>query len=176
MSAFFEWLTTTAGIITAVSVITAAGIGVFKFMKSVGKALAYIQAELVPNGGGSLRDAINRIEALQLAGLQLTGKAYWLSNPAGECTFASVKLATLMGKTPDQILGWGWVSAVALDDREKCRKEWDAAVKDHREFHLKYSYVHEDGTKVGVVGHAIPVIHAQTKAIIGMIGWAEPSE
>lgn len=173
-----EWisdaLNTTAGVIGALAVILGAVAGIFRFTRKIYQRVTFIYDELRPNGGGSIRDAINRIEAQQVAFLHLTGKAYWLSDPDGRCKFASTRLAAIMGVAPNQVLGFGWVSSVAPEHRVPVRLEWESAVRDRREFHSEYAYVHPDGTRVQVKGHAIPVIHAQTEAMVGMIGWAEP--
>lgn len=171
-----DFLSSAAGIATSVVTIGALLIAVARWAHAIWKKVSHIYDELTPNGGGSIKDVVNRIEALQLASLQLTGKAYWLSDPDGKCTYASTRLAALMGFHADQALGWGWVSAVALECREPVRLEWCSAVKDRREFHMKYVYVHPDGSRVPVTGHAIPVIHAQTRVVVGMIGWADPVE
>lgn len=171
-----DWVSNSAALITGAAIIVAAFAGAYRKAVIVSRKLTAIHSELVPNGGSSLRDAINRIEALQMTSLSLTGKAYWISSTDGRCTFASVRLASIMGITPDQVIGWGWVSAVASEHREPCRKEWDASVRDLREFHMKYDYIHPDGTRVSVFATAIPIIHAQTKAFVGMLGWAEPIE
>jgi PAS domain S-box-containing protein len=175
-SALTDWISNSAALITGSAVIVAAFVGAYRKALIVSKKLAAIHDELVPNGGSSLRDAINRIEALQITALALTGKAHWISGPDGHCTFASVRLAGLMGLTPEQVEGWGWVTAVAPEYREACRREWDNAVKDLREFHMKYEYIRPNGERVPISGHAIPIVHAQTKAFVGMLGWAEPIE
>ena len=168
-----DFLTSTAGLIGAISIIMAAIFGFIRFLRQIYDKVSHVYSELTPNGGGSIKDSINRIEAMQVGGLQLTGKAFWISDPSGKCTFASVRLAAMMGISPGQMLGYGWVSAVSYEDREKCREEWDRAVRDTREFHMRYSYTHPDGQRVYVVGHAIPVVHSVTKQVVGMIGWAE---
>lgn len=168
-----NWVTQSASLITGGAVLLAAAVAFYRKAMSVSRKLTQIHAELIPNGGSSLRDAINRIEALQLTSLSLTGKAYWISAKDGQCTFASVRLASMMGMTPEQVEGWGWVTAVSPECRDACRKEWDGAVKDLREFHMDYVFVHPDGVRVQVRGHAIPIIHAQSKQFVGMLGWAE---
>lgn len=170
------WLQTTAGLLTTSTAVIVAIAGVYRWGSKIYCKVARIYDELTPNGGGSIKDAINRIEAMQLAGLQLTGKAHWISDPEGKCTFASTKLANLMGVHPEQVMGWGWVSSVAPQFRASVKEEWIQAVKDRREFHATYAYQHSDGKLVPVTGHAIPVIHAQTRAVVGMIGWAVPVE
>lgn len=165
--AITDWASNSAALITGISVVVAACIGAYR-------KVAAIHAELVPNGGSSLRDAINRIEAVQVTGLAMTGKAHWISGVDGRCVFASVRLASIMGVTTSQLLGYGWVSSISPEFREPCRKEWDAAVKDMREFHMVYDYIRPDGSKVTVAGTAVPLVHAQTGSFYGMLGWADP--
>lgn len=175
-----EFLQSTAGVITSGSIILGAIIGVWRFMSKAWKQVTAIHAQLIPNGGSSLRDAVDkaldgldRVEAMQRASMQLLDKAYWYSDPEGKCEFASDKLATIMGVPHDHILGYGWVSSVAEEYRVPCRQEWDSAVADVREFRMDYGYVRPDGSTVLVKGFATPVIHPRNKTCIGMIGWVE---
>lgn len=169
-----EWLDTTAGIITTTTVVVTALTWVVKRGLRVYKWISHIYDELTPNGGGSIKDAIQRIDALLMASMNLSGKAFWLSDPEGNCTFASLRLAQLMGGHPSQILGMGWVSFIDPADREECRKEWDAAVKDSRDFNYRVNYVTSTNKLVPVKIQAVPVKHAQSGKIVGMIGWSEP--
>jgi len=166
--------------LTATNEVVAAVVGLSSFAVFAGRAMRKnynainaVLDELRPNGGSSLRDAINRIESFQISALTLTGKAYWISDPDGKCSYASPQLATMQGVHPEQVLGWGWVSQIAPQDREQVRLRWDSAVKDQREFHESYRFIWPDGTLLPVRGHAIPIIHAQSKKVMGMIGWAE---
>ncbi len=198
---FTEWVNSTSALATGVTVLAGSFVTVFRFAQkgfaavvNVGTRLDdmtvkidQVVKEVTTNGGGSIKDAVlrleeaqnktqsatTRIEATQTAAMQLTGKAFWRSNPEGACTFASVNLSRLTGATPEQMQGAGWVSYVKKEDRASVKTEWDNAVKDQREFHMKYAYVHSDGQLVHVVGHAVPVLDDTTKTLVGMIGWAE---
>jgi len=197
-----DWINSTSSLIGGTIVIASGFIAVmrwahrgFKSVVRVGEKIDAIEKkvdkvviEIATNGGTtSIKDvvgilktgqvemfaAINRIEAMYLASLEMTGKAYWLSDPDGRCSYASPKLAHMMGTIPEKIIGWGWASYVDPKDADRVKRRWDLAVAEQREFKEDYGYVHEDGTVIQITGRAIPVIHAQTKRAIGMIGWAE---
>lgn len=154
---------------------------------SVKTSVAKVEAESSFNGGASQKDLVlgiknelttailtlGKIEASLLVAMQLTGKAFWRSGASGECTYASVRLSQMMGATPDQILGFGWVSYVDSQYREPVSLEWISSVKDKREFHKKYAYIHEDGSTISVIGHAIPILDKHG-SLVELIGWADP--
>lgn len=52
-----------AAIVLALGIIGRAMIGVYRLAKRIDETNALVQRELRPNGGSSLRDVINRVEA-----------------------------------------------------------------------------------------------------------------
>lgn len=91
--------------------------------------------------------------------LDISGLAFWESDPAGNTVYASSHLAELVGLTPQAILGNGWVTTLHPDDRERVFREWQSAVSQQRFFALKYRFQHLDGRVVTVWGKGLPLQH-----------------
>ncbi len=176
-----DWMKTADGVVTAVSVASTAVIIVGSYVRKISQIINNVHSQLIPNGGSSLRDAVNRvetklenIESFQHASLAVTGKAYWVSDGGGQCKYASPKLCEKIGAAQDQAIGYGWISYISQEDRDACRAEWINAVIDKREFHMPYSVVSSDGSRHRVIGHAIPMINPVDGSLNGMLGWIEP--
>lgn len=59
-----QWIITAGGVVTAVGVIIKWVIRpIITWAMRLDKAISHVETHMVPNGGSSLRDAINRIES-----------------------------------------------------------------------------------------------------------------
>lgn len=126
-----------------------------------------VLAELAPNGGASLRDAINRIEK---TGLRLENRlrAYidlnndtgvFESKPNGECIFANKVLCDLLGLHPDQVVGNGWINGIHPEDRHRVWDSWSNAIHQRIEFTEKYRMVNEKTQVITLIKcQAVPLI------------------
>lgn len=62
------WLGMIAGAVTSISIIWRQAVRpMMKWAMRVEKAMSFVEAQMVPNGGTSLRDSVNRIEARLLS-------------------------------------------------------------------------------------------------------------
>lgn len=103
-----------------------------------------ILKELTPNGGGSLKDQVTSMRAdvktlkanvavlrdgLRFSlGLQPT--AVFETNEAGRCTNASPALCEMFGMTHEEMLGLGWLAALAsAEERDRAWLNWRSAVE-----------------------------------------------
>lgn len=101
--------------------------------------------------------------------LDISGLAFWESDPDGKTVFASSRLAEIVGLGPQAILGNGWVATLHPDDRERVFREWQAAVAQRRFFALKYRFQHLDGQIVSVWGKGLP-LYGATGQVNGFVG------
>jgi hypothetical protein len=61
---WWQYLITAAAVVTALSVLWQKLIfPVYKFAKKVEQHVVFVESQMTPNGGSSLRDAIHRIES-----------------------------------------------------------------------------------------------------------------
>lgn len=135
-----------------------------------------ILAELRPNGGTSIRDAIGRVEERQIwqAGrtdlimLALAeASAVYETDNFGQCIWVSPAYCKITGRTLEECLGWGWVVVIHPDDAARVRVEWASAVEDRRPFGMHYRMVHADG-------HPFNVHSVASPRMIGskLLGWS----
>jgi len=151
--------------------------------KVLHQKLEVIMRELFPNGGGSFRDAIDRIEIRQLLSeqrqrvfFQDLNLSICETNAAGECIWVNRTFARLTGRLPSELLKFNWVNAIVPEDRDRVLKEWMAAVEQGREFVAHYKVLHSTGTDIPVYARTFPLYGIEKSVggkftnIIGHIG------
>lgn len=138
--------------------------------------MAIVIREVTPNGGGSMRDIVvatqYRVaanEAFSHAILAQLHIPFWKSDDAGNCTFYSRELAMLTGWTPADNLGRGWLSTIYPDCREEVQEEWDACMRDGREFVMDYAFITPRGERLDVHAEANAMRDPKGK-VIGYVG------
>ena len=101
--------------------------------------------EIRPNGGGSLRDAIDRIEERQVIfdgrsrALMHEGQNIVLeAGVDGYCTWANRRYSQLTGQSKEEYKGHGWMNMVCAEDRAKVEEEWDQVIREDRGFNMKF--------------------------------------
>lgn len=80
----------------------------------------------------------------------------WVTTPDGSCTFLSKSWYDFTGQTPATGLGFGWVSAVHPDDRERALAQFAAANRSRSAFRLDYRLRRKDGRFRWAVDSAVP--------------------
>jgi PAS domain S-box-containing protein len=138
--------------------------------------ISKIYAELHPNGGGSVRDAINRIE-MRLVNVEQKQNVYLLEGPQGifeadkNGRYVAVNrtFCRMVGKTEKELMGMGWMNSVSHDEKSEVFDEWMTAVQNKMEFIKKLTMVN-NGEELVVNAIAYPMENPITKEIIGWIG------
>lgn len=125
-----------------------------------------IMAEVRPNGGSSLRDAITRIEEFQV---RMGGRvdlvmlamdqaaAVYETDPDGHCYWASPAYQQITGRSLAELNGWGWSVVIYPEDTDRVRVEWERSVLDRRSFNMKFRMIHADGHVFSVHSVASPL-------------------
>lgn len=124
-----------------------------------------IIAELRPNGGSSLKDQMNRLEANNVIStsqrqilLDIHTGAVWVSDKEGNCTWANKNYMEKTGATIEDFKGNNWIKLIASEDRNRVQAEWFDSVKEGRDFDLEYSLVNlKSGIKLKVHGRGTPI-------------------
>jgi len=108
-----------------------------------------LSRELVPNGGTSMRDSMNRVEASVVT---LTSKLRMIvqlnewdafeTDSKGNWTCSTGKFHEYVGLEQRDLLGYGWLNAVHPDDRERISREWAVAIKQERDWIAKFTTRH----------------------------------
>lgn len=135
-----------------------------------------VLAEFKPNGGSSLRDAINRIQntmvvidARQWALVAGLKDPMWESDARGGCARANRALLDLTQRNFDELRGSGWENIVCPEDRKRVWEEWIDAVERHRTFECLYCVLDRGGQRFRVQAIAIP-FHSASGEVVGYVG------
>lgn len=124
-----------------------------------------ILREVRPNGGSSLRDAVNGI-ASQVAILSGTMRArvdndpdtgFFESSNEGFNIWVSKTYCRWLECTESELLGMGFLTFVVEDEREEVREEWKAARQEVRTYHQKVQMRSNSGRRIFVEVFAKPV-------------------
>ncbi len=147
-------------------------------VKRILSVMAMMEAEFKPNGGSTLRDAVNRIEnslalqdATQMAMLRYDDRGIFHTDAGGNQTLANVSYYHILGRSPEEVQGTGWISYVHPQDRAKVQKEWDSAFREAREFKFRYRFLTPAGVPFWVQVEASVLKDARTGKTIGAIGF-----
>lgn len=112
-----------------------------------------ISEEFRPNGGSTLRDAINRIEkkiTLQeqktRAILQSLPVGTWTSDSSGKFIAINKSFCQIVKRLESEMLGDNWMNWLHADDREDVWEEWQSSIRLSRDFDSTFRFVLPDGT------------------------------
>lgn len=166
-------------------------------IKLIQQQVNVITKQVMPNGGSSMPDSMNRIEAtlksnadeakaigktvnLMAATMRAESntdprKAKFEASPTGELTDANETYLRWTGLSMPRMVRWGWINSVHPDDRDAVRREWLQAISDVRTSAMKYRIVDEDGEIIHVEVTATPIPEGVTpcEKWIGVIYLAE---
>lgn len=129
--------------------------------------------ELLPNGGGSLRDSVNRIEkettaqsltlleqkrSLLQHGRRIDhiGQLQWAmtmdarfgifeTDSMGDVIRVNQTFCRIVGRSQEDCLGNNWVICIDERDRDGVMAEWNSAIKYRRNFEKIFNMRHSDG-------------------------------
>lgn len=107
--------------------------------------LEQIAKDFKPNGGNSLRDVIDRIERrtsmfdekFKLL-IELENVGIFETDMNGKYVWVSEKWMQITGQNSIESSNHGWISDVHPDDRDKVFEQWEKAIHQSRQFHMKY--------------------------------------
>lgn len=133
-------------------------------LRGVSDQMKDLHREITPNHGGSLNDAVRRIErkldtqqALVLAMEDSHNRLVFHAAIDGQWLWVSSATARLLGKSPEQLRGWGWVNSVCPEQRAELRKEILQAQSEKREVQTRLELIKSDGERTVTDWRMIPV-------------------
>ncbi len=97
-----------------------------------------------------------RFRALVLA----TSQIVWTTSPEGEVEDIP-EWRAFTGQTLEQIRGWGWLSALHPDDRERTTTAWREALKNRSLYDTEYRLRRHDGEFRYFSARGAPVLNSQ---------------
>lgn len=75
----------------------------------------------------------------------------------GNVLYANPAWRTMAGSTMNDALGFGWLDAVAVEDRDRVRGQWSSAVRSHAAFRSELRFHRQkDGASTWVLAEAVP--------------------
>ena len=156
-------------------------------LEKVAASLREVSSELKPNGGSSLRDAVNRqthsLNYLKLyfkASMHTNNKAIFETNGEGHVVYVNRAFVKLTGFTEAQLMGMRWVNLIHPSNRDQVVERWMNAVKNNRDFDDTLIYQTPDGDPYQV--HAIAYVIMDDNApkgadkILGHLGEIIPAQ
>ena len=93
----------------------------------------------------------------------------YLCNPDGSCQYVNERWREMAGMSPEEALGYGWVSGIHLDDREMVRANWDRMVESKGSWGCEYRFQTPAGKTTLVYGLATTVQDEKGR-ITGYVG------
>ena len=136
-----------------------------------------IYSEVMPNGGGSIKDqvvAINKSIGLSTARLRVQSemdvRPTFETDENGDCRWVNRAYCRTFGYSPEELLEQGWKNIVYPDDLPSVAKSWQSAVDDAREYHGTYRVISQTGTVSHVYVQAHPLL-SPNRELLGYLGF-----
>ncbi len=159
------------------------GIGELKTdISALSEQVTFIADEMRPNGGASIRDCLNRIEVRQV----LQEQRQWAvmadmdvgvfeSDAEGNFTRVNRKYLRLTGRSPDEVVGSGWINTVANRDRERVEADWDRAITEEREFEAEFLLITPEDSRMNVSVRTYKMVDEENEnQVLGYLGMLAP--
>jgi PAS domain S-box-containing protein len=111
-----------------------------------------------------LAEVQGRLDTSQLRMRMITEsipQIIWTANTAGQSDWFNRQWFQYTGMQEEESLGWGWLDAVHVDDRERAQLRWEQSLRDKREFELEYRLRRRDGQFHWFLGRAIAASDAR---------------
>jgi len=163
-------VSTLAGIVTSMSIflwkkLLKPAIQLMDDHEEIKKSIDTIKNEVTPNGGGSMKDAVNclkdtcqRIEITQKvldqrskAALHYTDRPLFETDSFGRATWSNQSFRDLTNDNGDFTEGLDWISIVDEDSREEFLKEFNSCIEMCRRVDIETESV--NGQKIHFLGY-----------------------
>lgn len=116
--------------------------------KDLYKKIQVIAEEFRPNGGSTLRDAINRIEEKvtvqeqkTLALIKSLPLGTWIADSKGKVIDLNKSICRITNRTESEMKGDNWINWVRPDEKDDVFDEWKRCVTNDLNFDMQYHYV-----------------------------------
>ena len=147
--------------------------------------LQKILSELVPNGGGSMKDTMGRIEyriienhrmiqiilKMQRLHEDNEGIASFLTDSNGRCIYANQNYLRLTGLTMEEVIRTGWKNCLKQENREEIMKCWAEAIDEGIDFHMEFEYKNYITDEYVPVACDAYITRDDQEEIIGWVGY-----
>lgn len=145
-------------------------------LKDLFKTIKIISEEFRPNGGSTLRDAINRIESKitieqqkTMAIIKSLPLGTWVADKTGKYIDVNRSLCRIIARTESEIQGDNWSNWIHPEDKESTWEEWQRCVANTINFDMVYRFVLPDGKIQRVHGVAYQ-LRDEKNILVGFLG------
>ncbi len=90
----------------------------------------------------------------------------------GACLYSNLRWQEISGLSSEETLGTGWTQVIAPEDREVVLKEWQACVREGREFSREFRLKRRDG-EIRWVHSRAAALRADAGELLGYVGTTE---
>jgi len=113
---------------------------------------------------------IGEIEIRQRIAERHLAIGVYVCDPSGDCEWANDYLCESFGIDSLEMRGFGWLSALHRDDRERVHREWMRSIEHHLPYLDQYTVVPRDGqAEWKAISEAWPVMSGTT--IVCYVGY-----
>ncbi|NRD20382.1 PAS domain S-box protein [Winogradskyella eckloniae] len=81
--------------------------------------------------------------------------AIFQTDREGMCNYVNEEWLAYTGQTFENIMGYGWTNSIHPEDKEKAIKEWEQAVKDHKDITFEFRLIDPNGEIIWLSNKAI---------------------
>lgn len=120
--------------------------------------LGFVLSELKPNGGSSIKDAIERIEdcvgltnEVLHARMLDSDQMIFRTDEEGRIRWVNRTFARTVQRLPAELHNHGWYNIIAEPQRDRCVERWTDAVKEKRELEMTMDFKTPDGATFPVL-------------------------
>lgn len=142
--------------------------------------VGFLKKELQHNGGSSLKDYVSRLETelikqekRQKALIQDLVYGAFETDSTGKVIYVNRTYCRITGRTPDELIGSGWLNCISSEKREDIDKKWDTTIKENRELHETFSFIIPTGGTIEVMFSVTPMFNRKN-VLIGYFGTVSP--
>ena len=90
--------------------------------------------------------------------VEATAQIVWTTSPSGEFLTEQPEWSRFTGQTPEEVKGWGWLTAVHPDDRLPTQQGWGAAMMGGALYQVEHRLRRADGVYRHMSVRAVPVL------------------
>lgn len=152
---------------------------IHKQIEEIIPVIKSIQAEFKPNGGSSLRDAVNSLDrnlALHSAKIEMltgqTGLATFECDKHGQMINVNREFCNLANMFREDCKGNGWLQSIKSEDRQRVEEEWLNCIKDGRQFDMKFRIGDSKTDKYTLINAHSEIIKDRKGELAGIFGYA----
>lgn len=91
------------------------------------------------------------------------------TDATGKCLYVNERWCNIAGMSAEAASGYGWISAIHPDDRERVMNEWDRAVQYQRQSISEYRFQTKEQVITWILGHA-QAERDQNGDVLGYVG------